>query len=189
MGCDTMDEKTKIVYFFPEFFRSKTDTSSQRSLKGLNDGWQVPDGPINSKGIIQMRSFICETMQYGRLFIAGDAAHTVPPTGAKGLNLATTDVKVMSRGIIEFYQTGSNDILDRYSEICLRRVWKAERFSSFMTKLLHTNPNLDSFERGIQLADLDYYTSSEAGLRMIAENYVGLPIEWEKTRDLQLFTK
>ena len=129
-----------------------------------HDGWQIPDGPINSKGIIQMRSFICETMQYGRLFIAGDAAHTVPPTGAKGLNLAATDVKVMARGITEFYQTGSNDILDRYSEICLRRVWKAERFSSFMTKLLHTNPDLDSFERGIQLADLDYYTSSEAGL-------------------------
>ena len=76
-----------------------------------HDGWQIPDGPINSKGIIQMRSFICETMQYGRLFIAGDAAHTVPPTGAKGLNLAATDVKVMARGITEFYQTGSNDIL------------------------------------------------------------------------------
>jgi p-hydroxybenzoate 3-monooxygenase len=126
--------------------------------------------------------------------MAASLSQVMPPIrfhlqGAKGLNLATTDVKVMSRGIIEFYQTGSNDILDRYSEICLRRVWKAERFSSFMTKLLHTNPNLDSFERGIQLADLDYYTSSEAGLRMIAENYVGLPIEWEKTRDLQLFTK
>jgi len=154
-----------------------------------HDGWHIPDGPINSKGIIQMRSFICETMQYGRLFIAGDAAHTVPPTGAKGLNLAATDVKVMARGMAEFYQNGSNDILNRYSEICLRRVWKAERFSSFMTKLLHSNPNLDSFERGIQLADLDYYTSYEAGLTMIAENYVGLPIEWEKAEGLQVLTK
>ncbi|WP_428911867.1 4-hydroxybenzoate 3-monooxygenase [Niallia sp. Krafla_26] len=154
-----------------------------------DDGWQIPDGPINSKGIIRMRSFICETMQYGRLFIAGDAAHTVPPTGAKGLNLAATDVKVMARGIVEFYQTGNKDILERYSEICLRRIWKAERFSSLMTKLLHANPAYDSFERGIQLADLDYYTSSDAGLTMIAENYVGMPIEWEKTKDARLITK
>ena len=102
-----------------------------------------------------MRSFICETMQHGRLFIAGDAAHTVPPTGAKGLNLGATDVKIMARGITVFYQTGSNDILDRYSEICLSRVWKA-RHSHFMTRLLHTNPSYNSFERGIQLTDLDY---------------------------------
>jgi p-hydroxybenzoate 3-monooxygenase len=149
-----------------------------------NDGWQIPDGPINSKGIFQMRSFICETMQYGRLFIAGDAAHTVPPTGAKGLNLAATDVKVMAKGITDFYQTGSTDILDRYSEICLRRVWKAERFSYFMTRLLHTNPNNDSFERGVQLTELDYFTSSEAGLTTIAENYVGVPIEWEGAVEL-----
>lgn len=154
-----------------------------------NDGWRIPDGPINTKGIFQMRSFVCETMQYGRLFIAGDAAHTVPPTGAKGLNLAATDVKVMSRGIAEFYQTGSNDILDRYSEICLRRIWKAERFSYFMTRLLHTNPNFDSFERGVQLAELDYFTSSEAGLATIAENYVGLPIQWEKAEDLKILMK
>jgi len=151
-----------------------------------NDGWQVPDGPINSKGIIQMRSFICETMQYGRLFIAGDAAHTVPPTGAKGLNLAATDVKVMAKGITEYYRSGESDVLDRYSEICLRRVWKAERFSHFMTHLLHANSSYDSFQRGIQLTELDYYTSSEAGLRMIAENYVGLPIEWEKAENLKI---
>ena len=136
-----------------------------------------------------MRSFVCETMQYGRLFIAGDAAHTVPPTGAKGLNLAATDVKVMSRGITEFYQDGSADILDRYSEICLSRVWKAERFSYFMTRLLHTNPKFDSFERGVQLAELDYYTSSEAGLSTIAENYVGLPIQWEKAGDIKTLIK
>ncbi|MBM7651097.1 4-hydroxybenzoate 3-monooxygenase [Neobacillus cucumis] len=154
-----------------------------------NDGWQVPDGPINSKGIFQMRSFVCETMQYGRLFIAGDAAHTVPPTGAKGLNLAATDVKVMACGIMEFYEQGITDILDRYSEICLRRVWGAERFSYFMTKLLHMNPHLDSFERGVQLAELDYFTSSEAGLKMIAENYVGLPIQWEKAGDLKTLLK
>lgn len=153
------------------------------------DGWELPDGPINSKGIFQMRSYMLETMQHGRLFIAGDAAHTVPPTGAKGLNLAATDVQVLARGIAEYYQKGSNDILDRYSEICLRRVWKAERFSYFMTRLLHTNSNFDSFERGVQLTELDYYTSSEAGLTTIAENYVGLPVEWEKKGNLYVSTK
>jgi p-hydroxybenzoate 3-monooxygenase len=144
------------------------------------EGWKLPDGPITSKTIFQMRSFMQETMQYGRLFIAGDAAHTVPPTGAKGLNLAATDVQVLSRGITQFYKDGNNDILDRYSEICLRRVWKAERFSYFMTRLLHTNSNYDTFENQIQMTELDYYTSSQAGLATIAENYVGLPVEWEK---------
>jgi p-hydroxybenzoate 3-monooxygenase len=153
------------------------------------DGWKIPDGPINTKGIFQMRSFICETMQYGRLYIAGDAAHTVPPTGAKGLNLAATDVKIMARGITDFYQTGSNDLLERYSEICLRRIWKAERFSYFMTRLLHTNPNYDSFERGVQLTELEYFTSSKAGLTTIAENYVGLPIEWEKVKENHIIAK
>ena len=146
----------------------------------LNDGWTLKDGPINTKGIFQMRSFMCETMQHGNLFIAGDAAHTVPPTGAKGLNLAATDVQVLSRGLVEYYTQGKTDLLNRYSEICLRRVWKAERFSYFMTRLLHTDPNHDSFEKGVQLTELDYFTSSQAGLTTIAENYVGMPVEWEK---------
>lgn len=153
-----------------------------------NDGWELPTGSINSKGIFQMRSFVCETMQYGRLFLAGDAAHTVPPTGAKGLNLAATDVQVLSRGLGEFYDSNSREILDHYSKICLRRVWKAERFSYFMTRLLHTNPKYDSFERGIQLAELDYYTSSAAGLTTIAENYVGLPVQWKKTLDSKIYS-
>nr|WP_295970017.1 4-hydroxybenzoate 3-monooxygenase [uncultured Bacillus sp.] len=147
----------------------------------LNDGWTLKDGPIHSKSIFQMRSFMLETMQFGNLFICGDAAHTVPPTGAKGLNLAATDVQVLSRGLTEYYREGKTDLLNRYSEICLRRVWKAERFSYFMTKLLHTDTNYDSFEKGVQLTELDYFASSSAGLTTLAENYVGLPIEWEKS--------
>lgn len=154
----------------------------------LNDGWTLKDGPINTKGIFQMRSFMCETMQYGNLFIAGDATHTVPPTGAKGLNLAATDVQVLSRGLAAFYKQGKTDILERYSEICLRRVWKAERFSYFMTRLLHTDTNFDSFEKGVQLTELDYFTSSEAGLTTIAENYVGMPVEWEKSTENTVMT-
>ncbi len=142
------------------------------------DGWQLQDGPITQKNIVAMRSFICEPMQYGRLFIAGDAAHTVPPTGAKGLNLAATDVQVLSRGLGEFYKSGATEMLDRYSEICVRRVWKAERFSWWMTTMLHRNPKHSTFEYGIQLAELDYVTSSRAASTSLAENYVGLPMEW-----------
>lgn len=143
-----------------------------------NDGWKLPDGPITSKNIVQMRSYVLETMQHGRLFIAGDAAHTVPPTGAKGLNLAASDVKVLASGLEEFYKKGKEDLLKRYSEICLRRVWKAERFSYWMTSMLHTNSKDNSFERRIQLAELECVTSSCAAATTLAENYVGLPIEW-----------
>lgn len=143
------------------------------------EGWILPDGPINSKSIVQMRSFILETMNYGKLFLAGDAAHTVPPTGAKGLNLAASDVKILATGLGEFYKSGKEDILNRYSEIALRRVWKAERFSWWMTNMLHHNPNHDSFERNLQLAELDYVCTSVAASKTLAENYVGLPIQWE----------
>lgn len=142
------------------------------------DGWKLPDGPIVKKDIVQMRSFILETMQYGRLFIAGDAAHTVPPTGAKGLNLAASDVKILSVGLKEFYEEGKMDVLDGYAQVALRRVWKAERFSWWMTNLLHTSKEKDSFEHGLQLAELDYVTSSKAAATSLAENYVGLPLEW-----------
>ncbi|MEX2416565.1 MAG: 4-hydroxybenzoate 3-monooxygenase [Paenibacillaceae bacterium] len=142
------------------------------------DGWQLQEGPITQKNIVAMRSFICEPMQYGRLFIAGDAAHTVPPTGAKGLNLAATDVQVLSRALEAYYKSGSMDMLDRYSEICLRRVWKAERFSWWMTTMLHRNPKHSSFEYHMQLAELDYLTSSRAASTTLAENYVGLPMDW-----------
>lgn len=147
-----------------------------------SDGWTLPDGPILQKNIVSMRSFVCEPMQYGRLFLAGDAAHIVPPTGAKGLNLAMTDVQVLQRGIERFYQTGSKDLLDRYSEIALRRVWKAQRFSNYMTTMLHRNFNHSPFERGIQLSELDYVTSSRAALTSLSENYIGLPLEWEAER-------
>ncbi|WP_175639610.1 4-hydroxybenzoate 3-monooxygenase [Metabacillus schmidteae] len=147
-----------------------------------SDGWTLPDGPILQKNIVSMRSFVCEPMQYGRLFIAGDAAHIVPPTGAKGMNLAMTDVQVLQRGIECFYQTGSEDLLERYSEIALRRVWKAQRFSNYMTTMLHRNFNHSPFERGIQLSELDYVTSSRAALTSLSENYIGLPLVWEVER-------
>ncbi len=142
------------------------------------DGWELPTGPIVQKGIVTMRSFICEPMQHGRLYIAGDAAHIVPPTGAKGLNLAAADIKVLSRAIIEFYKEGKTEYLDRYSQVCLRRVWKASRFSWWMTTMLHRDQKHTSFERGLQLSELDYATSSHTAMKSLAENYIGLPMEW-----------
>jgi p-hydroxybenzoate 3-monooxygenase len=118
-------------------------------------------------------------MRYGRLFLAGDAAHIVPPTGAKGLNLAATDVRVLARALTEFFRSGSMARLNRYSETCLRRVWKVVRYSWFMTSLLHRFPGQSQFERNIQLGELDYLLSSRAARQTIAENYVGLPLENE----------
>jgi p-hydroxybenzoate 3-monooxygenase len=141
------------------------------------DDWILKDGPIIQKNIVSMRSFVCETMRYGNLFLAGDAAHIVPPTGAKGLNLAAADVQVLARGLSEYYRSGEEDLLNRYSEICLRRIWKAQRFSYWMTTMLHRNLEHSSFEYNIQLAELDYVTSSQAAAISLAENYVGLPME------------
>lgn len=143
------------------------------------DGFQLIEGPIFQKGVVSMRSFVCDPMQYGRLFLAGDAAHIVPPTGAKGLNLAAADVQVLARGMETYYRTGKSDYLDSYSEICLRRVWKAERFSWFMTTMLHRNHEHSSFEHRIQMAELDYLTSSRAASLSLAENYIGLPMAFE----------
>lgn len=143
------------------------------------DGWKLIDGPIIQKNIVSMRSFVCETMSHGNLFLAGDSAHIVPPTGAKGLNLAMTDIQVLSEGLKEYYQSGENDILNRYDAICLRRIWKAQRFSAYMTNMLHRNDAHDPFEYGIQLAELDFTTSSTPAATSLAENYVGLPLEWE----------
>lgn len=140
------------------------------------DGFKLIEGPIIQKGIVTMRSFVCDPMQYGRLFLAGDAAHIVPPTGAKGLNLAFADVQVLARGLQAFYSSGKGDLLERYTQTALRRVWKAERFSSYMTTMLHRHQDHTSFERGIQLAELDYVTSSRAAATSLAENYVGLPM-------------
>ena len=141
------------------------------------DGFSLTEGPIIQKGVTGMRSFVVEPMQFGRLFLAGDCAHIVPPTGAKGLNLAVADVSVLAAGLKEFYASGKRDLLDRYSEICLRRVWKVQRFSWWMTSMLHKFASESEFDRRRQLAELDYVTSSRAASTTLAENYVGLPME------------
>jgi len=124
-----------------------------------------------------MRSFVVEPMQYGRLFLAGDAAHIVPATGAKGMNLAVADVCVLARALSEFFASSSVALLDRYSETCLRRVWRAQRFSRWMTVVTHLFEGEDAFGRQLQLAELDYVTSSRAASTSLAENYVGLPMD------------
>jgi p-hydroxybenzoate 3-monooxygenase len=134
-------------------------------------------GPSIEKSIAPLRSFVAEPMRFGRLFLAGDAAHIVPPTGAKGLNLAASDVRYLSRALIEFYQDKTAAGIDHYSEKCLRRIWKAERFSWHMTSLLHLFPDNGGFGRKIQEAELDYLVGSRAASTSLAENYVGLPFE------------
>jgi p-hydroxybenzoate 3-monooxygenase len=140
-------------------------------------GWKLREGPIVQKGITGMRSFVVEPMQYGKLFLAGDSAHIVPPTGAKGLNLAIADVRVLARALEEFFASGSPHLLDSYSEVCLRRVWKVQRFSWWMTSMLHRYENDNAFDRRRQNAELDYVISSRAAAQSLAENYVGLPLE------------
>ncbi|MFZ3215752.1 MAG: 4-hydroxybenzoate 3-monooxygenase [Candidatus Acidiferrales bacterium] len=141
------------------------------------ENWKLVEGPVLQKGITGMRSFVVEPMQYGKLFLAGDAAHIVPPTGAKGLNLAVADVRVLARAIAEFYSSGRRDLLDSYSQTCLRRVWKVQRFSWWMTSMLHRFEVENGFDQRRQLAELDYVTSSRAAAQTLAENYVGLPFE------------
>jgi len=135
-------------------------------------------GPSIEKSIAPLRSFITEPMRFGRMFLAGDAGHIVPPTGAKGLNLAATDVKYLSNGIIEFYQEQSEAGIDSYSEKCLKRIWKGERFSWWFTQLMHRFPDDGAIVAKFQQAELDYLIHSEAGSRTIAENYVGLPLDF-----------
>lgn len=134
-------------------------------------------GRVFEKGVTAMRSFVTEPMQYGRLFLAGDAAHIVPPTGAKGMNLATADVLFLSRALEAFYRKGSKEEIEGYTKRCLSRIWKAQRFSYFMTTMLHLDPKASDFDRKRQIAELDYYTSSEVAARSLAENYVGLPVD------------
>jgi p-hydroxybenzoate 3-monooxygenase len=141
------------------------------------ENWRLTEGPIIQKGITGMRSFVVEPMHYGRLFLAGDSAHIVPPTGAKGLNLAIADVRVLADAFGEFYSHGCHDLLDRYSAICLRRVWKVQRFSWWMTSMLHRFPDENPFDHRRQIAELDYVTSSRAAKQTLAENYVGLPMD------------
>jgi p-hydroxybenzoate 3-monooxygenase len=149
----------------------------QLRLASDEAGWKLTEGPVIQKGITGMRSFVTEPMRYGKLFLAGDAAHIVPPTGAKGLNLAVADVRVMARAFEEFYKRGSSTGLDEYSEKCLRRVWKVQRFSWWMTSMLHRFPDENAFDHRRQVAELDYITSSRAGQTTLAENYVGLPFD------------
>jgi p-hydroxybenzoate 3-monooxygenase len=141
------------------------------------DGWKPNVGRIIQKGVTAMRSFVAAPMRYGQLFLAGDSAHIVPPTGAKGLNLAASDVLVLARALKAFYERGRMDGLDEYSDVCLRRVWKAQRFSWWMTSTLHRFPDANAFDQQRQLADLDYLTTSRAAMTSLAEQYVGLPVE------------
>ena len=140
------------------------------------DGFSLRDGTITQKGVTPMRSFVVEPMQYGRLFLLGDAAHIVPPTGAKGLNLAAADVAVLTRALTAYFRSSSADFLDAYSETCLRRVWQAQRFSWWMTSLLHRFSDRTPFERQVQRAELDYVFGLVAVSTALAENYVGLPL-------------
>jgi p-hydroxybenzoate 3-monooxygenase len=137
-------------------------------------GWSLNHGPILEKGVTGMRSFVAEPMQHGRMFLAGDAAHIVPPTGAKGLNLAAHDVGVLADAVIEWYRTGSGAALEAYSANCLRRVWRAEHFSWWMTSMLHRPPHGDAFDEKLQLSQLRYVITSRAAAASLAENYVGL---------------
>jgi len=148
-----------------------------RARLETKDGWAPKEGPIFSKTVIGMRSLVVEPMRYGRLFLAGDSAHVVPPTGAKGLNLAATDAQILARAIIAYYKSNRSDLLDQYSDTALRRIWKATRFSWWMTSMLHTFPGADAFQHRLQIAELDYVTRSRAASTALAENYVGLPIE------------
>ena len=142
-----------------------------------DDGWQPNVGRIMQKGVTPMRSFVAAPMRHGRLFLAGDAAHIVPPTGAKGLNLAASDVLVLARALKVFYESQRTECLDEYSDVCSRRVWKAQRFSWWMTSTLHRSPGENAFDHQRQIADLDYLTSSRAAMTSLAEQYVGLPAE------------
>jgi p-hydroxybenzoate 3-monooxygenase len=138
------------------------------------EGWTLAEGPVLEKGVTGMRSYVCEPLRHGRLFLAGDAAHIVPPTGAKGLNLALHDVRVLAEALVDWHRTGDAAGLDAYSDTALQRVWRAEHFSWWMTQMLHRSDEGDTFDLRIQLSQLRYVTSSRAAATSLAENYVGL---------------
>ena len=144
---------------------------------GGEAGAALQSAPALEKSITPMRSFVAEPMRFGRLFLAGDAAHIVPPTGAKGLNLAIADVRILAQALITHYRDGSNELLDAYSATCLRRIWKVQRFSWWMTSMLHRFFGRNPFDDRRQLAELDYVVSSPAAATTLAENYVGLPFD------------
>jgi p-hydroxybenzoate 3-monooxygenase len=140
------------------------------------EGWTLAEGPILEKGVTGMRSFVVEPMQYGRLYLAGDAGHIVPATGAKGLNLAIADVRLLAEALMRWYRSGDDELLQAYSANCLRRIWRAEHFSWWMTSMLHRLPGDDPFDLKLQLSQLRYVTTSEAAATSLAENYVGLDV-------------
>jgi len=141
----------------------------------IDGDWKLTEGPVLQKNLAPMRSFVAEPMQYGRLYLAGDAAHIVPATGAKGLNLAAADVRLLSQAFADYYSSGGTHLLEQYSRKCLRRVWKAQRFSWWMTTMLHRFGTDNAFDQQRQVAELDYLTGSHAAMTSLAENYVGLP--------------
>jgi p-hydroxybenzoate 3-monooxygenase len=146
----------------------------ERRFALRDGGWSLNQGPIFEKGVTPMRSFVVEPLRHGRLFLAGDAAHIVPPTGAKGLNLAVSDVKVLAAAIARHYAEGNASGLDAYSETCLRRVWRVQHFSWWMTSMLHRFAEDDEFQLRLQLSQLAYTVGSRAAATTLAENYVGL---------------
>ncbi|MDG4769820.1 4-hydroxybenzoate 3-monooxygenase [Solwaraspora sp. WMMD792] len=148
-----------------------------------NDGFTLKEGPILEQGVTPMRSFVTEPMRYGQLFLAGDAAHIVPPTGAKGLNLAVADVRFLAEALTTWFRQGRGTGLDEYSARCLRRIWRVQHFSSWMTGLLHRPTDADEFSHRLQVAQLEYVTTSTAAATTLAENYVGLPLDWSSRVD------
>ena len=154
------------------------DVASLTPGLALTNRDRLVTGASIEKSIAPLRSFVTEPLRFGRMFLAGDAGHIVPPTGAKGLNLAATDVKYLSDAFIEFYKDKTEAGIDHYSERCLRRIWRGERFSWWFTQLMHTFPNEGAIASKFQQAELDYLLHSESGLRTIAENYVGLPLDF-----------
>jgi len=149
--------------------------SELRTRMSTDDGFELTDGPIFDRSIAEMRGFVAEPMQYGRLYLAGDAAHIVPATGAKGLNLAVSDVNALAEGLVEFYGSGSAAGLDSYSARCLTRVWRVQEFSWYMSSLLHNLPNDDEFGHRLQRSELEWLVTNESAARSLAENYVGTP--------------
>jgi p-hydroxybenzoate 3-monooxygenase len=179
----SMRSKTRVRYYVQCSLDDHVeDWSDQRFFAELRrrlpeaDAARMIEGPSIEKSIAPLRSFVAEPMRFGRLFLAGDAAHIVPPTGAKGLNLAASDVALLSRALAEHYR-GSDTGIDTYSQRALSRVWKAERFSWWFTSLMHRFPETGEFGRKMQQAELDYLVKSEAAMRSMAENYVGLALE------------
>jgi p-hydroxybenzoate 3-monooxygenase len=178
----TRTQKVQRMYFQCDPNESVGNWSDDRIWAALQartageDGFRLSEGPIFHKGIVAMRSFVCEPMRHGRLFLAGDAAHVVPPTGAKGLNLAANDVVILARALEAFFRRGETAALEGYSAAALRRVWRAQHFSWWMTSMLHRFEGASAFDLRRQLAELEVVTGSRHGATLLAENYVGFPL-------------